>query len=111
MLNPLHMASIYTAFCNEGNIVKPYLEYREDKEPEYWIPDAFSADTAETVLNALVKVVNDPNGTGYSAYMEDVVLAGKTGTAEIKATQDDSSGTELGWFAVFTPKKTPVSRL
>ena len=37
-----------------------------------------------SVLNALVKVVNDPNGTGYSAYMEDVVLAGKTGTAEIK---------------------------
>ena len=105
LLNPLHMASIYTAFCNEGNIVKPYLEYREDKEPEYWIPDAFSADTAETVLNALVKVVNDPNGTGYSAYMEDVVLAGKTGTAEIKATQDDSSGTELGWFAVFTAEK------
>jgi penicillin-binding protein len=26
-------------------------------------------------------------------------LAGKTGTAEIKASQQDGTGTELGWFA------------
>lgn len=25
LVNPLHMASIYTAFCNEGNMIKPYL--------------------------------------------------------------------------------------
>lgn len=30
-------------------------------------------------------------------------LAGKTGTAEIKASKEDKSGTELGWFVVFTP--------
>lgn len=30
-----------------------------------------------------------------------VTLAGKTGTAEIKATQEDENGTELGWFAVY----------
>ena len=29
-------------------------------------------------------------------------MIGKTGTAEIKAAQDDANGTELGWFAVFT---------
>ena len=32
-------------------------------------------------------------------------LAGKTGTAEIKASQTDTSGTELGWFAVYTPER------
>ncbi len=52
--------------------------------------------------NALIEVVNNPNGTGYDAHREDVVLAGKTGTAEIKASQTDTSGTELGWFAVYT---------
>ena len=31
-----------------------------------------------------------------------MTLAGKTGTAEIKASKEDTSGTELGWFAVLT---------
>ncbi len=51
-------------------------------------------------------MVNDPNGTGYAVHRTDIVLAGKTGTAEIKADKSDTSGTELGWFAVFTPEKT-----
>ena len=52
------------------------------------------------------KVVNDSDGTGYSAHRQDILLAGKTGTAEIKASKEDTSGTELGWFAVFTAEKT-----
>ncbi len=106
LANPLHMACIYSAFCNEGNIVKPYLTWREDATVQYWIEDAFSGETADQVLEGLKKVVNDPAGTGYAAHRDDIVLAGKTGTAEIKATKEDTSGTELGWFAVFTPEKT-----
>ena len=34
--------------------------------------------------------------------MKNISLAGKTGTAELKASKDDSSGTEIGWFAVMT---------
>ena len=51
------------------------------------------------------KVVNEKEGTGYSAHRNDEVLAGKTGTAEIKESKEDASGTELGWFAVFTAEK------
>ena len=106
LVNPLHMACIYTAFCNEGNIVKPYLVYQKEAAAEYWIPEAFSDETAERVLEGTNKVINDPNGTGYSAHREDIVLAGKTGTAEIKASKEDTSGTELGWFAVFTAEQS-----
>ena len=106
LVNPLHLAAIYTAFCNEGNIVKPYLRYREEKEAEYWMPEAFSDRTAETVLEGLKKAVNDPNGTGYGTHREDILLAGKTGTAEIKTSKEDTAGTELGWFAVFTAEKS-----
>ena len=53
-------------------------------------------------MEGLYGVVNDPEGTGYGAYREDMVLAGKTGTAELKATQEDTTGTEIGWFSVFT---------
>ena len=47
-----------------------------------------------------------PFGTGYAAHRDDILLAGKTGTAEIKASKDDISGTELGWFAIFTAEDT-----
>lgn len=106
LVNPLHMACIYTAFCNKGNVIKPYLVYRSDAEPEYWIPNAFSEHTTDLVLEGIKKVINDSHGTGYAAHREDVLLAGKTGTAEMKASKDDTSGTELGWFAVFTAENT-----
>lgn len=109
LVNPLHLACIYSAFYKEGNMVKPYLQYREGTEAgqaEYWIEGAFGSDTAKTVLEGLCKVVNDPQGTGYAAHREDVLLAGKTGTAEIKDSKEDTSGTELGWFVVFTAEDT-----
>lgn len=102
LMNPLHMACIYSAFCNEGNIIKPYLRYQKNAEAEYWIPGAFSKKTAGRILKGTKKVVNDSRGTGYAAHREDIVLAGKTGTAEIKTSQEDTSGTELGWLAVYT---------
>lgn len=106
LVNPLHMACLYTAFCNNGNVIKPYLVCQEEVKPEYWISEAFSADIADRVLDGLKKVVNDPHGTGYGAHRGDVVLAGKTGTAEIKMSKEDTSGTELGWFAIFTTENT-----
>lgn len=109
LVNPLHMACIYSAFANEGNMIQPYLVYQDGAAGTYWLSGAFSAETANQVLEGIKKVVNDPNGTGYAAHREDVVLAGKTGTAEIKASKDDTSGTELGWFSIFTAEKTAES--
>lgn len=106
LVNPLHMACIYSAFGNEGNVIKPYLVYQKEATSEYWISEAFSNETAGRVLEGMKRVVNDSNGTGYAAHRDDIVLAGKTGTAEIKASKDDTSGTELGWFAVFTAEET-----
>lgn len=109
LVNPLHMACIYSAFANEGNMIQPYLVYQDGAAGTYWLSGVFSTETANQVLEGIKKVVNDPNGTGYAAHREDVVLAGKTGTAEIKASKDDTSGTELGWFSIFTAEKTAES--
>lgn len=106
LINPLHLATIYTAFTNEGNVIKPTLLYEENKTANIWIESAFSKEVAETVLDGMKMVVNNPNGTAYAAYREDVILAGKTGTAELKASKGDTSGTELGWFVVTTTKDT-----
>lgn len=105
LVNPLHMACIYTFFCNNGNMIKPYLRYQKEAKTEYWVSAAFSQKTSKKVLDGISKVVNNPHGTGYAVHRKDVTLAGKTGTAEIKASQEDTSGTELGWFAVLTPNK------
>ena len=106
LVNPLHMACIYSAFCNEGNIVKPYLVYQAEATVTFWKPGAFSKETANQVLEGTKKVVNDSHGTGHAAHRDDIVLAGKTGTAEIKASKDDTSGTELGWFAIYSTEET-----
>ena len=106
LVNPLHMACIYSAFCNEGNIIKPYLVYQAEATVTFWMPGAFSKETAKQVLEGTKKVVNDSHGTGHAAHRDDIVLAGKTGTAEIKASKDDTSGTELGWFAIYSTEET-----
>lgn len=101
LVNPIHMASIYSAFVNNGNMIKPYLEYKEGTSPEYLVTGAFSKEAADTVKEDLIQVVESPSGTGHSAKISGVTLAGKTGTAEIKATTTDKTGTELGWFNAF----------
>lgn len=105
LVNPLHLASLYTSFLNEGNVIKPYIIREEGKGSKVWIPQAFSSEVSGRVLEGMKQVVNNPHGTGYAAHREDIVLAGKTGTAEIKASQEDTTGTELGWFCISTTEK------
>ena len=102
LVNPLHLACMYSAFFNEGNMITPYLEYEEGKTAAYWVEGVFTPEAANIIYEDLKEVVSNPNGTGYGASKAvGVTLAGKTGTAEIKATQEDENGTELGWFAVY----------
>lgn len=102
LTNPLHMAAMYTAFVNDGDIIKPYIEYKEDTSiPEYYIRNAFSASAANTIKEDLIQVIEDEGGTAHNVKMNGVTLAGKTGTAEIKESQEDTEGTEIGWFNVF----------
>lgn len=100
LVNPLHMASIYSAFANEGNMIKPYLVYEGDKKTEYWKTKVFTKEAAETIREDLIQVVEQAGGG--IAKVDGIKLAGKTGTAEIKKSKDDYEGTELGWFNVFT---------
>jgi len=102
LMNPLHLAAIYTAFVNNGTILAPQLVYSatRQQQPQPWIPRAFSPQTAHIVLESLIYSIE--HGTGNAARIYGTTLAGKTGTAEIKHTQDDRYGTELGWFVLFT---------
>ncbi len=99
LLNPLHLAVIYSSFVNSGSMIKPCLKYNGTEKPEMWKTNVFSEEVASTILKDLTQVVENPGGTGHQAYIKGLNLAGKTGTAEIKLSQDDVNGTELGWFA------------
>lgn len=101
LVNPIHMASIYSAFLNEGNMIKPYLEYKEDKSPEYLVENAFSKESANIIKEDLIEAVENPNGTGHDVKVEGITIAGKTGTAELKTSKDEKGDT-LGWFNCFT---------
>jgi cell division protein FtsI/penicillin-binding protein 2 len=105
LVNPLHLASMYTAFLNGGNMVKPYIQYKEEAIGTVWKEQMFSEDIINQVMEGMTGVVNDPRGTAYGAHRDDRILAGKTGTAEIKAAKEDVNGTEIGWFSVFTAEK------
>ena len=104
MVNPVHMAAIYTAFSNDGNMIKPYLIREKQNKKQILKENVFSKDAVNTVNTAMRQVISNPNGTGHAANIEGIQLRGKTGTAEIKQTQTDTKGTELGWFVTIMPK-------
>lgn len=114
LVNPIHMAMMYSAFVNEGNMIMPYLEYKENASSQtakYYKENAFSKEAANEVRDGLIQVVENPSGTAHSAKIEGKTIAGKTGTAEIKQSKDDTEGTEIGWFNAFNVGESDDSLL
>lgn len=107
LMSPLHLSLIYGSLLNDGNIMKPYLEMGENEQAEIWKENVVSETTREILLNDLISVIEDPNGTGFDARIEGVKLAGKTGTAELKTSQE-GRGKENGWFVVMDADKADI---
>lgn len=101
LVNPIHMASIYSAFANDGNMIKPYLEEKSDNQVEYLVENAFSKDAANIIKEDLIQVVENPEGTAKDMQVSGRTIAGKTGTAELKESKDAEADV-LGWFDCFT---------
>ena len=115
LVNPIHLAMIYSSFANGGNMVMPVLEYTENSNSTsnvintttnntsnkvtYYKENVISSEIANTIKQDLIAVVE--TGTGRGAKVEGKTIAGKTGTAEIKENQQDENGTEIGWFNAF----------
>lgn len=101
LVNPIHMASIYSAFANNGDMIKPYIEY-DDGNAMIAKENVFSDMAANVVKDAMIQVVESPKGTANDMKMSDVTIAGKTGTAELKNSMEDTESGTLGWFDCFT---------
>ncbi|MEV6570443.1 penicillin-binding transpeptidase domain-containing protein [Streptomyces sp. NPDC051577] len=85
---PLQMAMVTAAIANDGKLMKPYmvdqltapnLDTVEKHEPEE-MSRPLSAANAQKVQQMMVNVVE--KGTGTPAKIKDVVVGGKTGTAQ-----------------------------
>lgn len=101
LVNPIHMASIYSAFANNGNMVKPYIEYNDGKTT-ILKENVFTVDAANIVKDDLIQIVENPEGTANDMKINGLTIAGKTGTAELKNSMDDNESGTLGWFDCFT---------
>lgn len=102
LVNPVHMASIYSAFSNQGDMVKPRLVVEKGQKTKIWKQNVFSKEAVKQIQSGMKQVIDHPNGTGHKAKTAGLDIWGKTGTAEIKLSKDDTKGTELGWFITIT---------
>ncbi|WP_353948873.1 penicillin-binding transpeptidase domain-containing protein [Sporolactobacillus sp. Y61] len=98
-VNPLHMSLIYSAFVNNGSLIKPRL-LMSDEAPQMWKKNVMSPDTAKLIHNDLIQVIDNPAGTARDAKINGLPLAGKTGTPEFKQKQGEN-GRENGWFVAY----------
>lgn len=109
LVNPIHMASIYAAFTNSGSMIKPYIEYDKSKvengKGEILKSSVFSQEAANTIKETLIQVVENKEGNANDMKIQGITIAGKTGTAELKTSSEDTESGTLGWFNCFTINK------
>lgn len=106
---PLQIAMVSAAVANRGVLMDPYLvdEIRgpdlvsllDVTDPEE-LSRAVSTETAGQLTRMMVEVVE--NGTGQSAQMPGIQVAGKTGTA-----QSSPDRPPYAWFTSFAPADNP----
>jgi peptidoglycan glycosyltransferase len=107
LATPLQMAQVAAAVANDGVVMRPYLvdqiqDYNGKVVEQFSakrLNQAISKETAATLTEIMVKVVED--GTGTAAQLDGVKVAGKTGTAEVEG-QDPHA-----WFICFAPANDP----
>ena len=105
--NPLHMALVTGAIGNGGVMMRPRL-VREVRDTDGRVlrrsePEAYgqplsgpNADALAAMMEAVVA-----SGTGTSAQIPGVAVAGKTGTAQVE------DGDPHAWFLAFAPAEAP----
>ena len=103
---PLQMAVLYAAIANDGRAVQPYLVARIDsagRTIHATVPEVHQLPMRQQDLDVvklgLERVVEQ--GTGTMARIQEINIAGKTGTAQNPPKPDHA------WFVGYAPAETP----
>ncbi|WP_367925455.1 peptidoglycan D,D-transpeptidase FtsI family protein [uncultured Ruthenibacterium sp.] len=111
---PIQVAASINVFANQGRYIEPTFvegivnEYSQTVTQSLYSPiqrQAFRPDTAETIREMLVSVVE--NGLGSPAQPLHGGAGGKTGTAQTGRFQEDGEEIMDAWFAGFYPAENP----
>jgi penicillin-binding protein A len=106
---PLQMAMVAAGIANGGTVMRPYvvdevrapdLSVLDKTTPEPFRSNAVSSSVARDLTQMMVEVVDQ--GTGTTAQIPGIKVAGKTGTA-----QSSPSRPPYAWFVSFAPADDP----
>ena len=107
LVTPLQVASLMAVIANGGDRIEPHLVARDGAVRRR--PVAITPASRELVRKALWAVVND-RGTGGIARLENIEIAGKTGTVQVVEQKQWIDSKDLpfaqrdhAWFASFAP--------
>jgi penicillin-binding protein 2 len=125
LTTPLQVNQMTAALANGGLIYRPqFIEMIQDMDgeilaqfqPELEGKTLGDEKSLKLIREALVSAVNDRHGTGARARLHDVVVAGKTGTAQVVRLEKFQSHEEgevpyqhrdHAWFTAFAPAENP----
>jgi len=118
-VTPLQIAVMTASIANGGILLKPQVlkkvvsqngEIVLETNPEEKGRTPVGEEITREIMNALVGVVNEPGGTGGAARLDGVIVAGKTGTAQVISLDSKITSHELNdhaWFTSYAPGDTP----
>jgi len=123
LMSPLQVAKMTSVIASGGKVFRPHLvkavvpgdgsAIREiPKDPEEVLK--MDRSVIRTVTEGLRAVVNEPGGTAFMSRAKDILIAGKTGTAQVSAMELQKKykdkGEELpydledhAWFTAYAP--------
>lgn len=122
---PLQLANMTAAVANGGTLYKPQFVKEIDAldgtavkvfPPVIQSTVRIDPEVLDLVRAGMAGVVNQPDGTAHGARMDNVIVAGKTGTAQVvkEAQGERTKETALperyrdhGWFIAFAPLDHP----
>jgi penicillin-binding protein 2 len=119
LATPIQMARVVAAVANGGIIYKTHLvakvespagEILYQAKPEVQSRLGASPATLEEVRQGLEGVVSESRGTGKSARLSTIQVAGKTGTAQVVALdkgKGDRATQDHAWFVAYAPADDP----
>lgn len=114
-VNPLQMAMVYQCIANGGTLMKPIIikklispdgEKVTENHP-LQVRQVISERTAGIVTELLKGVVNN-DGTGTEARLDDVTVAGKTGTTQFNTGDEYTKEIHNSSFIGFYPAENPT---